>query len=412
MSIPVPEKRIAEFENFGFGLFIHYGLYSQLGRGEWVLYIEKLNLPEYEKLAETFTASKFDARKIVSMAKAAGMKYITLTTRHHEGFSLYDTKGLNTFDAPHTPCGRDLIREFVDACHEFDIVPFFYHTTLDWREPKYKRDFKAYLQYLRDSVEVLCTQYGKIGGFWFDGNWAKKNHDWEEDALYAVIRKHQPDAIIVNNTGTSARGEAGHPELDSVTFEQGRPSPMDREGMSKYYAAEMCHTMNGHWGFGHSDLHYKSLAELIETFCACRKVGANYLLNVGPTGDGEIPLMQEALLRGIGEWISKTGDAIYEGKPCGVLGQGKNFALKRGNNLYFYVHNLSISGDSNVTIEHGGAGEKLFTGIKGKIKSIRWTDRDEALSFTQEGETLKINCTGFPYGSDLVVRVAEAEIEE
>ena len=412
MSIPTPEKRIAEFENFGFGLFIHYGLYSQLGRGEWVLYIEKLNLPEYEKLAETFTASKFDARKIVSMAKAAGVKYITLTTRHHEGFSLYDTNGLNTFDAPHTPCGRDLIREFVDACHEFDVVPFFYHTTLDWRDYKYKHDFKAYLQYLRDSVEVLCTRYGKIGGFWFDGNWAKKNHDWEEDALYGVIRKHQPDAIIVNNTGTSSRGEAGHPELDSVTFEQGRPTPMDREGMSKYYAAEMCHTMNGHWGYGHSDLHYKSLAELIETFCACRKVGANYLLNVGPTGEGEIPLMQEALLRGIGEWISKTGNAIYEGKPCGILGQGKNFALRCGNKLYFYVHDLSITGDSNVTIEHGGAGEKAFTGVKETIKSIRWTDRDETLSFVQDGETLKINCTGFPYGSDLVVRVAEAEIEE
>ncbi len=411
MSIPIPEKRIAEFENLGFGLFIHYGLYSQLGRGEWVLHIEKIPVPEYEKLALTFTASKFDARKIVSLAKAAGMKYITLTTRHHEGFSLYDTRGLNTYDAPHTPCGRDLIREFVDACHEFDIIPFFYHTTLDWRDYNYKHDFKAYLQYLRDSVEILCTHYGKIGGFWFDGNWAKKNRDWEEDALYAVIRKHQPDAIIVNNTGTSARGEAGNPELDSVTFEQGRPTPMDREGMSKYYAAEMCHTMNAHWGFGHADFHYKSLGELIETFCACRKVGANYLLNVGPTGEGEIPLMQEALLRGIGEWISKTGDAIYEGKPCNILGTGKNFALKRGDKLYFYIHALSISGDSNVTIEEGGAGEKTFTGVKEKIKSIRWTDRDESLSFVQDGEILKINCTGYPYGTDLVVRVAEAEIE-
>jgi alpha-L-fucosidase len=240
MAIPIPEKRIAEFENFGFGMFIHYGLYSQLGRGEWVLYIEKIPVPEYEKLAETFTASKFDARKIVSMAKAAGAKYVTLTTRHHEGFSLYDTKGLNTYDAPHSPCGRDLIREFVDACHEFDVVPFFYHTTLDWRDRLYKTDFKAYLQYLRDSVEVLCTQYGKIGGFWFDGNWAKpKGFDWEEDELYAVIRKHQPDAIIVNNTGTSSRGEAGHIELDSVTFEQGRPTPMDRDGMNKYYGEEM-----------------------------------------------------------------------------------------------------------------------------------------------------------------------------
>jgi alpha-L-fucosidase len=123
-------------------------------------------------------------------------------------------------------------------------------------------------------------------------------------------------------------------------------------------------------------------------------------------------MMQEALLRGIGEWIQKTGDAIYEGKPCGITGQGKNFALKRGNKLYFYVHNLGIVGDSNVTVEFGGAGEKTFSGVKGKIKSIHWTDNGEELSFTQEGETLKVGCTGYRYGTNLVVRVAEAEMEE
>jgi alpha-L-fucosidase len=123
-------------------------------------------------------------------------------------------------------------------------------------------------------------------------------------------------------------------------------------------------------------------------------------------------MMQEALLLGIGEWIKKTGDAIYEGKPCGVLGQGKNFALKKGNKLYFYVHDLGIVGDSNVTVEFGGAGEKTFTGVNGKIKSVRWTDCDETLSFTQDGETVKIDCTGYHYGTNLVVRVAEAEMEE
>jgi len=413
MAIPIPEKRVAEFENMGFGMFIHWGLYSQLGRGEWVMDREQIPVEEYKKLAETFTASKFDAKKIAKTAKAAGMKYITLTSRHHEGFSLYDTKGLNDYDALHTPCGRDLIREFVDACNEEGIKPFFYHTTLDWYNPDFKNDFKKYLQYLRDSVEVLCTQYGKIGGLWFDGNWSKKGADWEEDALYGVIRKHQPDAIIVNNTGLSARGEPGNLELDSVTFEQGRPTPMNREGMSKYFAAEMCHTLNAHWGHGYADFNYKSLAELIETLCACRKVGANYLLNVGPTGEGEITMLQEALLRGIGDWIRITGDAIYEGKPCGVgcVESEKNFALKKGDKLYFYVHDLAIKGDSHVTVAGGGAGEKTFTGVAGKIRSIKWTDCGEALDFTQDGGTVKINCTGYTYGKSLVVRVAEAELE-
>lgn len=412
MAIPVPEKRVAAFEKFGFGMFIHWGLYSQMGQGEWIQNIGKIPMEEYQKLQNTFTASKFDAHKIAETAKAAGAKYITLTTRHHEGFSLYDTKGLNTFDAPHSPVGRDLIREYVDACNDVGIVPFFYHTTLDWHDPRFNRDFKAYLQYLRDSVEILCSEYGKIGGLWFDGNWSKPDEDWEEDKLYAVIRRHQPDAIIVNNTGLSHRGEMGNSELDSVTFEQGRPEPLNREGMPKYMAAEMCQTINAHWGYGYADVNYKSLAHLIETLCACRKVGANYLLNIGPTGEGEIPLLQEALLRGIGDWIRITGNGIYDGKPCGVHGveNQKNFALRNGNTMWFYIHDLGVVGDANVTVEGGGAGEKTFVGIQGKIKSIKWTDCEEALSFVQDGDTVKINATGYPYGKSLVVRVAEAEL--
>ena len=415
MSIPIPEKRIADFENLGFGLFIHWGLYSQLGQGEWIRAVRNIPQKEYAKLQGTFTAEGFDARRIVSLAKAAGAKYITLTTRHHEGFSLYDTCGLNTYDAPHAPCGRDLIREFVEACNEQDVMPMFYHTTLDWFHPAFDQDFPAYLQYLRDSVEILCTRYGKIGGLWFDGNWSKPDADWEEDALYAVIRKHQPEAIIVNNTGLSNRGEIGNLQLDSVTFEQGRPTPMNREGHRKYVAAEMCHTMNNHWGFGANDYNYKSLSELIETLCSCRKVGANYLLNIGPTGTGEIPLLQEALLRGIGDWIRTTGNVIYTAKPCSVTSAdgSKDFALRDGSKLYFFVHGLGIKGDGNVVVDptaDNAAGH--FKGIPGKIKSIRWTDTAGDLSYTQSGDSLTVHFTHFPYGTDLVVRVAVAEIEE
>ena len=415
MSIPTPEKRVADFENLGFGMFIHWGLYSQLGKGEWIQNIRGIPKEEYVKLQDTFNASEFDARRIVSIAKAAGAKYITLTTRHHEGFSLYDTCGLNTYDAPHSPCGRDLIREFVDACNEQGIMPMFYHTTLDWYHPEFNRDFSQYLQYLRDSVEILCTRYGKIGGLWFDGNWSKPGADWEEDALYDVIRKHQPEAIIVNNTGLSHRGEVGNLQLDSVTFEQGRPTPMNREGHRKYVAAEMCHTMNNHWGFGADDQNYKSLGELIETLCSCRRVGANYLLNIGPTGEGNVPLMQEALLRGIGDWIRATGEVIYTAKPCGVtaLDGGKDFVLRDGSKLYFFVHGLRVRGDGNVVVEQGnGNAAGRFAGVPGKIKSIRWTDAEGELSFTQNGDELAVNFTHFPYGKDLVVRIAVAELEE
>ncbi len=413
MAIPIPESRIAKFENMGFGMFIHYGIYSQLGCGEWVMDIAQIPKEEYVKLADTFTAKDFDAKAIAKTAKAAGMNYITLTTKHHDGFCLYDTKGLCDYDAPHSACGRDLIREFVDACNEEGIMPMFYHATLEWYHEEFETDFPKYLQYLRDSVEVLCTQYGKIGGLWFDGNWSKPaGTDWEEDKLYEVIRRHQPDAIIVNNTGLDARGAVGNPEIDSVTFEQGRPSPMNREGMPKYLAAEMCHTMNDHWGFGKCDLNYKSLPDMIETLCACRKVGANYLLNVGPEGDGKIPDMQKTMLEAMGVWIKECGSSIYEGKPSKIEGEYKNFALEANGKAYLFIHGLNVLGSAHVIVAGGGLGYKYFKKVDRKVKSAKWTDNGENLEFVQNGEHLWVNATGFPYGCNYVVRVMEIEFED
>ena len=182
--------------------------------------------------------------------------------------------------------------------------------------------------------------------------------------------------------------------------------------MPKYVAAEMCHTMNSHWGYGAKDVNCKSLAELIETLCACRKVGANYLLNVGPDAEGEITPLQAALMEGIGDWIRYTGNCIYKAKPCGIKGlnNSKNFALRNGNKLYFFIHDLSISGNSNVTVNCGGAGFKTFTGVPEGIKSLKWVDNDEVLEYKYDNGEFGMNATGFPYGTNLVVRVAEAEL--
>ena len=158
------EKRIEAFEEMAFGIFVHWGLYSQIGRGEWILHQDQIPIEEYKKLMSTFTAEDFKAETLVSLAKKAGARYMVLTTRHHEGFSLYDTRGLSDYDAPHSPAGRDLVEEYVRACRREGIVPLFYHTTLDWYQPSFREDFDAYLDYLYRSVEVLCTQYGKIGG--------------------------------------------------------------------------------------------------------------------------------------------------------------------------------------------------------------------------------------------------------
>ena len=404
----IPEKRIEEFEKMGLGLFIHFGLYSQLGRGEWVMYFEKIDVDEYKKLQKTFTAEDFNAEAIVLAAKNAGFKYITLTTRHHEGFSLYDTCGLNEYDAPHSPACRDLIREFVDACNKHGIVPFFYHTTLDWSDERFTEDFDTYLEYLRQSVEILCTRYGKIGGYWFDGNWSKpKDTDWKLDELYGTIRKYQPDAMIINNTGIGFEGQLGHHEIDSVTFEQGRPEPMDRTNMTKYVSAEMCYTLNNHWGVGANDINYKSVGEIIEALCDCRKVGANYLLNIGPSAQGAIIPMQNEYFKAIGLWMNLFGEAIYNGKPYSVSPNGRDFLLKGDDNtLYGFVYNLGGRGGEHVVVNLIGGLERSFVVKEDvKVKEAFWMDDGEQLEFTQDGEKLTIACTGYPYGTHYCVRV-------
>ncbi|MGL5676942.1 MAG: alpha-L-fucosidase [Cellulosilyticaceae bacterium] len=410
MAMLKPEKRIAAFEEMAFGMFIHFGLYSLLGKGEWIQSLGGMSLEDYMPLKEKFVADKFDPKAIVKLAKATGMKYITLTTRHHEGFSLYDAKGLDDYDVLHSPAGKDLVREFVDACNEEGIVPFFYHTTLDWYREEFEGNFDAYLEYLRQSVEVLCTEYGKIGGFWFDGNWSKPDSDWKLDDLYGTIRKHQPDAMIINNTGLDEQGTLGHPEIDSVTFEQGIPHPIDRTNMSKYITGEMCYTLNDHWGCGSFDFNYKSPADLIKALCHCRKAGANLLLNIGPNGDGSIEEMTNALLRILGRWMDTYGESIYEGRPCEVEGVGENFCLANAEGKhYLFVFDLPIVGDSNVTVSKKPCPPTTFTKIFKEVACIKWMDNDEKLSFIQDSNSgvLTMNTTGFKYGSNHVVRVAE-----
>lgn len=411
MATAKAEKYVADFEKLGFGMFVHWGLYSQLGQGEWFFAQGYQNsMEEYSKLKNTFQAEKDWARDLALTAKFAGCRYIVLTTRHHEGFSLYDTCGLNEFDAVHSVAGRDLIREFVDACREYKILPFFYHTTLDWYQKEFETDFNTYLEYLRKSVEILCRNYGKIGGFWFDGNWSKPEADWKEEELYGTIRKYQPEAIIINNTGLNHRGETGNSQIDAVTFEQGKPTPMKREGMKKYLATEMCETINDHWGYGKYDLNVKSPKTLIENLCLCRKVGANYLLNVGLIAQGGLEPIQKEIFCMIGKWMNIYGEAIYQGKPYESAGIGKNFILKGNHVLYLFFFDLGRSGSENVVTASGFCGSYAFGNVQDQVKQVKWLDNGEELEFVQQKGMLAVNATGFPYGVSGCVRVAKAEL--
>ena len=395
------KQHIKDFEAMGLGMFVHFGIYSVLGKGEWAKFILKIPHDSYEALAERFCPHPDWAKELVAAAKSAGAKYITITSRHHDGYSLYDTQGLTEFDSMHY-FGRDYIREFVDACRAEGIIPFFYHTLVDWHVPEYHRDFKAYLRYLRASVEKLCTNYGKIGGLWFDGTWDKRDADWEEDELYSMIRSHQPDAMIINNTGMDALGALGHIELDSVTFERGRPKPINMPGAPKYIASEMCQVMNEHWGYAALDLNYSSMKEIISEFVSCRRYGANYLLNVGPMGDGRLKTIDKGILEELGKWVFLNEEAIRKPRPTeiSVDGYDSDFLLEGNDAFYLFVMDLPTT---NTTLE--GTAKKFA--FDRRIKAVHWLDNYESLPFSQENGIAQIRALPFSYGTNLTARVAK-----
>lgn len=407
----IVKQYIKDFEKLGFGMFVHFGIYSVLGKGEWSKKLLSISDEEYYQLCNDFNPVSDWADQLAAAAKQAGCRYITLTTRHHDGYSLYDTCGLNILDAPHT-CGRDLVREFVDACRRQDMIPFFYHTLLDWHEESYRTDFKEYLKYLRKSVEILCTNYGKIGGLWFDGMWDKPEEDWEEDALYGCIRKYQPEAMIINNTGLSALGQLGHIELDSVTFERGKPQPLNMAGAPKYVASEMCQVFGDHWGYAEQDLNFKSPADMIRDLVLCRRYGSNLLMNVGPKGDGTLREIDAAIYHLMGEWISINGEAVYEPRPCGIEVENKkdDFLLEKDGTYYLFCDHLPMSADPNVALVQEGEYRDVFR-LERKIKGITWLDNGEEVDYVQDSGRVTVKTVPYTYGRQLVVRVAKIETE-
>ncbi len=393
---------VKDFQGLGMGMFVHFGLYSVLGKGEWYREIYRVDNEEYAKLFPRFKVKKNWAKELVKTAKLAGAKYITLTTRHHDGFSLYDTCGLNEFDAPHSPTGRDLVREFVDECNAQGIVPFFYHTLLDWWHPDYENDFPAYIDYLVKSVEILCKNYGKIGGLWFDGMWNKWDEDWQEDRLYGTIRKYQPEAMIINNTGLNKLGEVGHPEIDSVTFERGKPCGV--ESFDRPRAGEMCQVVNSHWGYAKEDCDYKSVATLLKNLVDCRSCNCNFLLNIGPMGNGSVGLMERALTGEIGKWIKRNKNFIYEAGASDIAVD--NAVMLKGKDCYYaVVFDMCMASHPDVALKMEEKGDLR---IPAKVKKAVWLDNGKPLTKTEDGA---FQISPFAYGTCAPARVAKITLE-
>jgi alpha-L-fucosidase len=358
MAKQVSEQGLQWFQDARFGMFIHWGLYAIPARGEWVMHIERIPVPEYEKLAPQFNPVKFNADEWVNIAANAGQKYMVITSRHHDGFSMYDT-ALSDYKITNTPFKRDPIAELANACaRRGDVKLGFYSSLLDWHHPAYRfREqsglaWSDYLAFLHGQVRELCTNFGELACLWFDGDWPhhpfdennmyfKPGGSFEYETLYDMIHTLQPNAIVMNN-----RHEKPLPGEDAQGFEQDLPG-MNSAGFntSAVYdlPKEVCMTINDHWGYN-DDNNTKSTRHLVHLLVRSASAGANYLLNVGPTAEGEILPIHAKRLQGVGEWLQANGASVY-GTRAGAIPPTRESVSTRRGDVHF-VHVLEYLSDS------------------------------------------------------------------
>ena len=348
----VPAERLAArewFRDARFGLFIHWGVYSQLGQGEWVMENRAIPVATYEWLASAFNPVKFDAHAWVATAKAAGVRYITITSRHHDGFSMFATKATRYNIVDWTPFARDPMNELAAECRANGIKLFFYYSQLDWHNPDYwprgrtghstgrpeSGDWNRYLDFLDAQLTELLTNYGPIGGIWFDGMWDKPDADWRLAQTYALIHRLQPTALIIPN-----HHEAPKPGEDVQTFEQDLPGANTAGFNTKEIGTlplETSLTMNESWGFNITDKKFKSVKELIGYLVRAAGNDGNLLLNIGPRPDGTIQPEAAERLRAIGEWLHAYGHSIYGTRGGPVSPRSWGATTRRGDTIYVHV---------------------------------------------------------------------------
>lgn len=371
-----------------YGMFIHWGVYSIAARGEWVMYQEHIPADEYARLSKRFVPKKYDPDEWVALAKQAGMKYMVMTSRHHDGFSLFDTQA-SDFSAPKTAARRDLLREYVEACHRGGMRVGFYYSLLDWRYPAYFRGPKGdpqgwqeLVDYVHAQVRELCTNYGKIDLLWYDGGWPYTAEDWRSEELNAMVRGLQP-AIVINNRSQLPE-DYDTPEQHIRASEAGR-------------AWEACMTLNDSWGYNAADDNWKTAKQVLKNLLTCVSSGGNLLLNVGPKPDGTIPKESADVLGKVGRWLRRNGGAVYGTARSPFGGTSTGLTTLKGNTLFMHV--LRWPGR-----------EIQFCRIANKVRSAHLLETGRELSFQQNGDRLLVRGLS-PNAPDRLATVIVVELE-
>jgi alpha-L-fucosidase len=386
-------KARTSFQDNKFGMFIHWGASSVLGDGEWVMNNKEINKVDYKKLSKVFNPVDFDAAKWVSIAKNAGMKYIVLITRHHDGFSNWDTKQ-SDWKITNTHYKQDPLKLLAAECKKQGIKLGFYYSTLDWSRDDYpyetgrtgqksgrtaKSNYDSYLKFMKAQLTELLTNYGDISCIWFDGHWDQTNPegskdrssriDWKYDEIYSLIHKLQPACMIGNNHHLDPL-----PGEDFQMFEQDLPG-QNNSGLSFQTASslpiESCITMNDSWGFRITDRNYKSYENIIQTLVGAAGRNSNLLLNVGPMANGEIQVEFRDTLALVGKWVKKFGTSIY-GTRGGPLGP-QAWGVTTQDSKHVYVHLMNQRSQSGLFIPGNFKVKKV--GIMGTVSTLPFSVR-------------------------------------
>ncbi len=324
------DERMAWWREARFGMFIHWGLYAipagewkgETRHAEWILTTAQIPVKEYEKFTQEFNPVKFNAKEWVSTAKEAGMKYIVITSKHHDGFCLFDSEFTEYDVMDATPFKRDIMKELAEECRDQGLKICWYHSIMDWHHPDYlprrnweKRsaegvDYDRYVEHMKNQVKELVTKYGEIGVLWFDGEWEAT---WDAERgrdLYKYVRSLQPSIIINNRVGKGRAGMTGTYDPETASGDFGTPEQeIPATGLG--YDWETCMTMNDHWGYNKNDHNWKSKEDLIRKLVDIASKGGNFLLNVGPTAEGLFPQPSIERLKAMGDWMQINGESIY-----------------------------------------------------------------------------------------------------
>jgi alpha-L-fucosidase len=357
------DRRIQWWREAKFGMFIHWGLYSILGREAWAMGDEDIPVAEYEQLAREFQPPLNVARSWARLAREAGMRYMVMTVKHHEGFCLFDSK-LTDYCAPKQGPGRDLVKEYVEAARSENLRVGIYYSLMDWHHPDWRQAKddpaarKRFVEYTHGQIRELMSNYGKVDILWYDMPVPLDAAAWRSAEMNDMVLKLQPD-IIINNRNLLP-GDFATPEQSTQAAKGDW---------------ESCMTINDSWGYLPGDNNWKSAQQLVQNLVECARDGGNYLLDIGPKADGSVSEQSVSRLKVIGKWLQRNGDAVYATQKCHFPHGNIGVFTRRGNTLYIIIYfwpgNTMVVG-----------------GVKFKVKSARFLATTRPVTFAQKGSQL------------------------